>query len=284
MSTLLLATLLISAQTKVAPKMKKGMKKVYVTESTISIASKQPVNITQETVFEVTDATDDGYILDVYVTDVKNDATDAESRIYSMATEMLKGVHTRYATDKDGKVTKILDAEKVKKRINETLDKMLSDESLPEGLDLSKVREQLTGELNEETLTESLKMSTSPLTLNGKTISTGTEEEFHNQQGIKMKRTYTLNTDGSIQASSIMDMNTEEMRKLVLGLLEKMGLNLTDKVLESMGTLLKNIKVDASENSTYCLQKDGWVKSIVSKTDTKSMGMSFTITSKVTLK
>lgn len=35
LSTLLLMVLTISAQTKIAPKIKKGMKKVYVTECTI---------------------------------------------------------------------------------------------------------------------------------------------------------------------------------------------------------------------------------------------------------
>ena len=126
MSTLLLATMLVCAQTKIAPNMKKGMKKVYVTEAKISAPSKPVTTITAETVYEVVDATADGYVLDVYVTDVKSDAKDAESRIYSLATEMMKDVHTQYATDKDGKVTKILNAEEGKKRINEMLDNVLA--------------------------------------------------------------------------------------------------------------------------------------------------------------
>ena len=86
LSTLLLATLLVCAQTKIAPKMKKGMKKVYATEATIGAPSKPATTISTETVFEVIDETSDGYILDIYVTDVKTDAKDAESLVYSLAT------------------------------------------------------------------------------------------------------------------------------------------------------------------------------------------------------
>ena len=130
MSTLLLSALLVSAQTKIVPQMKKGMKKTYVTEATFNLPSNQSLTITSETVYEVTDTTGDGYVLDIYITDVTTDAKDVESRIYSMATEMLKGVHTKYTTDKEGKVMKVLEAEDVITRTNGMLDKMLGMPSM----------------------------------------------------------------------------------------------------------------------------------------------------------
>ena len=284
LSTLLLATLMICAQTKIAPKMKKGMKKVYVVEATIGVPSKQSTKITTETVYEVVDATNDGYVLDVYVTDVKTDAKDAESRVYSLATEMLKDVHTQYATNKDGKVTKILNAEEGKKRINEMLDKLLADVPLPASTTLTNLKKQLTGNINEASLLESVQISTSPLTLNGKTISTGTEEEYNTEQGIKMKRTYSVKDKSSIQTNAKINMNTDDMKKMVMGLVEKIVPNQSENLLDMIGPMINNLKIDAAENSTYTFQKDGWIKNITSEMNYSMMGASFKINTKVSLK
>ena len=283
----MLSALMIGAQTKIAPKMKKGDKKVYVTESTISVPTQKAVKITAETTFEVTDATSDGYVLDVYVTDIKTDATNAESRFYSMATEMLKGIHTLYTTNKEGKVEKILDVEVVKKRTNDMLDKILSDVPVPESTNKSDLRDKLMGNINEESLLQSVQMSTSPLALNGKTISTGTEEEFINKQtelGLKMKRIYTLNSDGSIKATSTLDMSAEEMKNLLSGLLGQLTSNLPDGFDQYLSSMMKDLKLESSEQSTYTLQKDGWVKGIVSEMTTSCMGQKITMSTKVTLK
>ena len=284
LSTLLLATLMICAQTKIAPKMKKGMKKVYVVEATIGVPSKQSTKITTETVYEVVDATNDGYVLDVYVTDVKTDAKDAESRVYSLATEMLKDVHTQYATNKDGKVTKILNAEEGKKRINEMLDKVLADVPLPASTTLTNLKKQLTGNINEASLLESVQISTSPLTLNGKTISTGTEEEYNTEQGIKMKRTYSVKDKSSIQTNAKINMNTDDMKKMVMGLVENIVPNQSENLMDMIGPMINNLKIDAAENSTYTFQKDGWIKNITSEMNYSMMGASFNINTKVSLK
>lgn len=284
LSTLLLATLMICAQTKIAPKMKKGMKKVYVVEATIGVPSKQSTKITTETVYEVVDATNDGYVLDVYVTDVKTDAKDAESRVYSLATEMLKDVHTQYATNKDGKVTKILNAEEGKKHINEMLDKVLADVPLLDKTKLDEIKKQMTGEVTDQSLLESVQISTSPLTLNGKTISTGTEEEYNTEQGIKMKRTYSVKDKSSIQTNAKINMNTDDMKKMVMGLVEKIVPKQSENLMDMIGPMINNLKIDAAENSTYTFQKDGWIKNITSEMNYSMMGASFKINTKVSLK
>ena len=285
MSTLLLAALLVGAQTKITPKMKKGMKKTYVTECTISNEFSQPVTITQETVFEVIEATDEGYILDVYVTDVKNNSNDAESRIYSIATEILKGVHTKYATDKDGKVTKVLEAEDIQKRTDEMLNKVLEGISLPGGKTISELKKQLKLGVNEESLTESLQISTSPLALNGKTISTGTEEEYLNQSpgqlNLKMKRIYTVNDNGTISTSANIDMKKEDIKKMLSDML---GDAISTDVFSELGSLFDKANLQCTEQSTYTFGKDNWVKSITSEMTTSAMGMSMSMKSKVTSK
>lgn len=287
MSTLLLAALLAGAQTKVTPKMKKGMKKTYLTEAVLGIPMKQPVKITTVTTYEVMDASADGYTLDVFVSDVTTDAKDAEGRFYSVATEMLKGVHTRYVTDNDGKVVGILDVENIKNRTNQLLDSILSKVPLPETTSASDLRKQLTGEISEESLLQSVMISTSPLTLNGKTIAAGTEEEYVTKQanmGLKMKRTYTVEGDGSIKSVSKLNMNEEDMKGLLTNLLGKLMPNMPEGVNQYLDSMLKNIKIESDEQSNYSFQKDGWVKNISSEMNTSCMGQTFTIKTTVKLK
>ena len=288
MSTLMLVALMMGAQTKIAPTMKKGMKKVYVTETTISTEFRQPITITQETAFEVIDATDEGYILDVYVTDAKSDASDAESRIYSLATEMLKGIHTKYATDKDGQVTKVFQTDDVEKRVEGMLDKLLDGVSLPEGTTTSDMKRQLKEQVNEKNLLESLHIGTSPLALNGKTISTGTEEEYLNQsnlKGMKMKRIYTVNENGSITSSANINMDAEDISKLFSNMLDSFApVEIDDSALAGLKSLFENANLQCSEQSTYSFAKDGWVKNITAEMKTSAMGMSMSMKSKVTQK
>ena len=288
MSTLMLVALMMGAQTKITPTMKKGMKKVYVTETTISTEFRQPITITQETAFEVIDATDDGYILDVYVTDAKSDASDAESLIYSLATEMLKGIHTKYATDKDGQVTKVFQTDDVEKRVEGMLDKLLDGVSLPEGTTTSDMKRQLKEQVNEKNLLESLHIGTSPLALNGKTISTGTEEEYLNQsnlKGMKMKRIYTVNENGSITSSANINMDAEDISKLFSNMLDSFApVEIDDSALAGLKSLFENANLQCSEQSTYSFAKDGWVKNITAEMKTSAMGMSMSMKSKVTQK
>ena len=288
MSSLLLSALLVSAQTKIVPQMKKGMKKTYVTEASISMESKQPVTVTCETIYEVTDETADGYILDVLISDVKTDAKNAESRIYSLATEMLKGIHTKYATDKDGQVTKVFQTDDVEKRVEGMLDKLLDGVSLPEGTTTSDMKRQLKEQVNEKNLLESLHIGTSPLALNGKTISTGTEEEYLNQsnlKGMKMKRIYTVNENGSITSSANINMDAEDISKLFSNMLDSFApVEIDDSALAGLKSLFENANLQCSEQSTYSFAKDGWVKNITAEMKTSAMGMSMSMKSKVTQK
>ena len=67
----LLLTMMVAvqAQVKVAPKMAKGMQKVYVTESKVGIPGQPEFNMTAETKYSVTGAVKDGYTMEVVTTD-----------------------------------------------------------------------------------------------------------------------------------------------------------------------------------------------------------------------
>jgi DNA-binding Lrp family transcriptional regulator len=291
---MLLVALMASSQTKIAPKMKKGLKKTYATEVvTKSPAQKSPITITTQTTYEVTDVTADGYVLDVQVTDVKSDAdqNDMQGRIMSMSTEMLKGIHTIYATDKDGKVIKILNFSEIKEKTLAMLDNLLASIPLPDsdaaksvmGKVTESVKEELINKLTEETVVESVHANTSPLALNGKTIATGTEEEFKNNMGIKMKRTYTVNNKKNIQSSAVMNMSAEEMKEMIYNLVAKMMPDMNDVIRKGMESMMGNIKMEANEETTYTLKSDGWVDTITSEVTSSSMGQSSSVVSKVWL-
>ena len=291
MSTLLLVALMASAQAKVVPQMKKGLKKTYSTEATIKNASQKPVKMTTQTTFEVTDVTPDGYVLDALITDVTNDAdkNDMQGRIVSMSTEMLKGIHTIYATDKEGKVTKILNFDEIKENTLAMIDKLLSQ--TPAGANelmgtlKETLKNQLTSKLTEEMLVESLHTNTSPLALNGKTISTGTEEEFKNDMGIKMKRTYNVKDKRNIQSTAVINMTLEDMKEMVYGLVEKLmpGVKMTDDIKKQMESMVTGAKMEAKEETAYTLKADGWVETIISEVSSSSMGQSAVINTKVQL-
>ena len=285
---LLLTALVAGAQTKIAPKMQKGMQKTYVTETVTTIAGQKPITMTVETQYTVTDATADGYVLDATVTDVQTDAdkNDMVGRIVSLSKEMLKNVKTSLATDKDGKVTKIFNFEDVKSGAKKIIDKALEEVTAIPGFSKDMLEEQYVGQLTEQAITQRMQMVGIPLALNGKTISTGMQDEYLNQ-GLKMKRTFTVQKDGSIQAASTIDMSPAEMKQMIIAQIEKlMPAPQADMIKQNIDAVLASgmlkFKMDGKE--TYTFQADGWVSSITSEAISDTMGQKTTVKSTVRLK
>ncbi len=223
---LLLTALVAGAQTKIAPKMEKGMKKVYVAETTTNIAGQKSITMTVETQYAVTDVTPDGYVMEVTVTDVQTDAdkNDMVGRIVSLSMEMLKNVKTSLATDKDGKVTKILNFEDMKSGAKKFLDKVLEEVPAIPGFSTDMLEDQIMGQLTEKAITQQMQMNSSPFALNGKTVSSDMQDEYFNQQGLKMKRTYSVGQDGTIQTTSTIDMTPQELKQMFIEQVERMSI------------------------------------------------------------
>lgn len=289
MGTLLLVALMVKAQVKVSPKLEKGMKKTYVAEAiTNIIANQKPITVTTETQFEVTDVTADGYILDIMMTDLKTDAdpNDMMGRVFGLTTEMMKDIHSVYAIDKDGKVTKILNYEELKVKIENGMDKFIDGLSLPEEI-MSKdaLKQQIMSNISEKSMLQSLQTNTSPIVLNGKTIETGMQDEYVNQ-GLKMKRTYTVKDDGSIGATSTMNLSKEELKEFVIAQVEKVMPNQAETIRQNIDMVLSSgmLKMEMTENSTYTLNPDGWVKSIATELNSDTMGAKSSAKTTVRLK
>lgn len=285
---LLLTALVAGAQTKIAPKMEKGMQKVYVAETTTTIAGQKPITMTVETQYAVTDVTPDGYVMEVTVTDVQThaDKNDMVGRIVSLSKEMLKNVKTSLATDKDGKVTKILNFDDIVRRKGELIDKLLDEIPTTPVLSKEAMREQIAGQITEESILQGMQMGGSPLALNGKTISTGMQDEYLNQQGLKMKRTFTVQKDGSIQAASTINMSPAEMKQMIIAQIEKLMPAQADMIKQNIDAVLASgmlkFKMDGKE--TYTFQADGWVGSITSEANSDTMGQKTAVKTTVRLK
>ena len=285
--TMLLVALTIGAQIKVAPKMKKGDKKVYVAEQTTQVGKLQ-AKMTIETLFEVKDVTADGYVINSLVTDTKveTDTTDMVGRILALTFMMTKDMSTTYVTDKNGQIVGIQDIEKTKKQAEEMIGKLMESIPLPPMVSKDIIKNSAMGNITEEAMLKSMQMNNSPFALNGKTISTGTEDETSTKEGIKMKRTYTVNSDKSIQTSSKMDMSQDDIVEMILNMASKMFPGEKETVKQQVSQMVKSgmLKLSASDNATYTLRPDGWVDSITSETVTESMGQKTTVTSKIKLK
>jgi len=291
-SLMLTIALALQAQVKVAPKMEKGTVKTYATEAVITIPSQGDVKMTTDSKFTITDATADGYVLEMVCTDVKTECEPGNiaGKLMAAAEEMMKDAVVRAAVDKNGRVQDILNADEVKAGLDANadafIDQLMTDMPQLAGV-VSKegLKKQVSQSLTIDALVQTLQEATSPLALNGKTIMTGAQEEFVNKDGIKMKRLYFVNGK-TIIANSAINMTEEEMKQTIIKQVEQSAPDQVQMIKDNIDQLMKSgmLKMDYKESATYELQDDGWVKSIVVDTTTETMGQKVVSKSTVTLK
>lgn len=275
LSILLLITLVSYAQqVKVSPTLEKGMRKTYVTESVTEIQGQKPITLQTETQYEVTDVTPDGYTVTITVTkaDFNHDINSIVSRVLTLSTEMMKGVASSCATDKDGQIVKLLNYEDIRSASEKMLDDLLKEVPLPQGMSADALKPQILKSITEESLLKKTQMNTSIMGLNGKTITSGMEEEYTLDQGIKMKRTYKVNPDGSILATGVLGMTMDELKNMVISQLEKANPAQAEAIKGQMDAVMANLKLEVTENSTYTFAPDGWVDTLQSEVSTQGMG------------
>ena len=291
-SLMLTIALALQAQVKVAPKMEKGTVKTYATEAVITIPSQGDVKMTTDSKFTITDATADGYVLEMVCTDVKTECEPGNiaGKLMAAAEEMMKDAVVRAAVDKNGRVQDILNAEEVKAGLDANadtfIDQLMTDMPQLAGV-VSKegLKKQVSQSLTIDALVQTLQEATSPLALNGKTIMTGAQEEFVNKEGIKMKRLYFVNGK-TIIANSTINMTEDEIKQFIIKQVEQSAPDQAQMIKDNIDQLMKSgmLKMDFKESATYELQDDGWVKSIVVDSSTETMGQKVVSKSTVTLK
>lgn len=289
-SVLLTVAFAAQAQLKIAPKMEKGTVKTYVNTVTTSIPMQGDVTVTSETNYSVVDATADGYLIDVETINVKVDA-DADNitgKLLAATEELQKGTVIHLSTDKDGKPVRVLNADELKKIIeqnaNALIDKLMADiPQLAESAPKDVLKNQMLSSFTEETILRGLEES--PLALNGKSIITGAQEEYVTKDGLKMKRIYFVNGQNII-ANSTLNMDKEEMKALVIKQIEERAPEQAEMVKENIDQILSSgiLKIDMKQKDTYDLQADGWIKSMTTEATTETMGQKIEVKGTLTMK
>ena len=280
LSVMLTAAMAASAQMKIAPKMQKGLSKVYNVVATTNIPGQKEVNITTDMKYTVTEASANGYVVDVLTTTFTSDATsdNIAGQLLSGAAELLKGLNVRVATNKDGRAEKIVNYAELRPKMDDMCDKLIEKmyQAIPQMSQLvpkEPLRQQLMESLTEEKLLKSMQNATSVMTLNGKTVMTGAQEEYVNEQGMKMKRLYFVNGKNIVTNSS-MNMSKDELKALLIAQVEKLAPAQADMIKQNIDTVIESgmLKMDMKETATYDLLDDGWVKSVTVDTTTDTMG------------
>lgn len=280
LSVMLTAAMAASAQLKIAPKMQKGLTKVYNVVATTNIPGQKEVNITTDMKYTVTEANADGYVVDVLTTTFTSDATsdNIAGQLLSGAAELLKGLNVRVATNNDGRAEKIVNYAELRPRMDDMCDKLIEKmyQAIPQMSQLvpkEPLRQQMMENLTEEKLLKSMQNATSVMTLNGKTVMTGAQEEYVNEQGMKMKRLYFVNGKNIVTNSS-MNMSKDELKALLIAQVEKLAPAQADMIKQNIDTVIESgmLKMDMKETATYDLLDDGWVKSVTVDTTTDTMG------------
>ena len=280
LSVMLTAAMAVSAQMKIAPKMQKGLTKVYNVVATTNIPGQKEVNITTDMKYTVTEANADGYVVDVLTTTFTSDATsdNIAGQLLSGAAELLKGLNVRVATNNDGRAEKIVNYAELRPKMDDMCDKLIEKmyQAIPQMSQLvpkEPLRQQMMENLTEEKLLKSMQNATSVMTLNGKTVMTGAQEEYVNEQGMKMKRLYFVNGKNIVTNSS-MNMSKDELKALLIAQVEKLAPAQADMIKQNIDTVIESgmLKMDMKETATYDLLDDGWVKSVTVDTTTDTMG------------
>ena len=154
-----------------------------------------------------------------------------------------------------------------------------------QALPKENLKQQLLDSYTEENLVKNINYASSVLALNGKTIMTGAQESFVNEQGLKMKRMYFVNGK-SVTSSSNLDMSKEELKDLIIAQVEKIAPEQADAVKQNFDQLMASgmFKMEQKETASYELQDDGWVKSLTVDNTTNSMGQQMNTKTTVTIK
>lgn len=291
-SMMLTMVMAAQAQLKVAPQMQKGDQKNYEVTIVTDIPGQGSFTINEEMSYSVTDATATGYVVKMETTKMTSDvkAENIAGQIVAAAQEVMINIPLLIATDQAGKPLGINNYAEISKKIDTQSDVLIEKmfKAIPQlstALPKNALKQQILTSLSEEALLKTIQWSVNPMALNGKTIMTGAQEEYINDQGIKMKRMYFVN-GRNVTVSGSANMSKEELKKLIIEQVEKMMPEQADMVKQNIDQLIESgmLKLDMKETGSYEYQEDGWVKTIKSENVTENMGQKVTVNTTVTLK
>ena len=290
LGVLLLCALLAGAQTKVAPKLVKGDKKTYTTESITNVAGQKELKMSSVGEISVIDQLADGYVLELVTKKVEsNTEADLVGRLMAVSEELTVNVPMRVQTDKDGHVLKMLNFSEVQQKtqaaISKIVDELIDQYPAAAMVSKDKIVEQLKTAISEKTLLSGFNAGTNPLVLNGKTISMGAQEEYVNELGLKMKRMFFPAADGTITATSTMNTSKDDIKQMIIQQVERLAPEQAEMVKQNIDMLIQSgaIKFEITEKAVYTLNADGWLKSITAESERNATGQKSSQKTTVTL-
>ena len=282
LSVVLTAAMAVSAQMKIAPKMEKGLVKEYNTAVNTKIPGQKEANISSVTKYTVTETTADGYVVDVMATTFKSDATpdNIAGQLLSGVAEMLKGLNVRVGTNKDGKAERIVNYAELKQQLDGVADKVVENmykavPQLSQMVPQATMKKQLMDGVTEEKLLKTIQSAASVMALNGKTVMTGAQEEFVNEQEMKMKRMYFVNGKNVVTNSSA-NLSNDELKAFIIAQVEKAAPEQAEMVKQNIDQLISAgvLKLDVKDTATYEFQEDGWAKAVTVDSSMDMIGQS----------
>lgn len=283
-SAVLLVALMAQAQTKIAAKLTNGFKAVYTQELTVEAAGTS-FNVVTEEEYAVSDVTPTGAVITVTTTKVASDAKEVPAQLMLIPMKAMEGSSVRLATDTDGKVQKVLNADEMKEKMLAMITKMIDNfmaeyTEVAQMLPKESLIEQLSNRVSEEMILESMKSGV--LALNGKQLSNGaTETEVKN--GMKLKRMYFV-MGKTVVANATIDMTKDEMKAAIIKEVEESAPDQAQMVKENIDALMGQMKMDLTEKTTYTLSNaNGWVTSIKTEANQDIMGQQTKQTSVIKL-
>ena len=283
---LMLMAIAVNAQTsgvKISAKYQKGDNMLYRITVVTNVTGKT-INVNSETRYVVIDSSRKGYVIESTLekTETDAEANDMVGRLMNATTEILKGTKVIVITDVDGKVTGIKNIDEIVEKSSKMIDTMFDElfAQLPseasEMLSKDKLNASIMEQMNEKNIINSMIAEPSPLSLNGKIISTGSTDMVEGVNGMKMKNTYTLTTPDAkkVKVTGKMDMNKEEMKKMIVDQVKKIMPQQAEMIEQNIDSVLDSgmFKFEKNQNADYEFGNNGWLKTVDYSSTSNTMG------------
>lgn len=226
----------------------------------------------EETTFTVTEATTEGYVLEVKTKPLDKPNIEPGIMGNNSMDEWFQNLQrnqtVRYRLDRDGAILGILNATEMQANTEKLFDELINRlDSLMPSAKRHEMREMtkriLMEQATEESVLKNLRTIVGPLTLLGRRITSGMEERYTMSTGLKFVRTYTVAPDGRhVTTDSRLDMTDDELKEYVIDNVLRYMPNIPAEALEEFRKMDLKAQgigdLQMSSHATVDLGDDGW--------------------------
>lgn len=226
----------------------------------------------EETTFTVTEATPEGYVLEVKTKPLDKPNIEPGIMGNNSMDEWFQNLQrnqtVRYRLDRDGAILGILNAAEMQANTEKLFDELINRlDSLMPSAKRHEMRMMtkriLMEQATEESVLKNLRTIVGPLTLLGRRITSGMEERYAMSTGLKFVRTYTVAPDGRhVTTDSRLDMTDDELKEYVIDNVLRFMPNIPAEALDEFRKMDLKAQgigdLQMSSHATVDLGDDGW--------------------------